>query len=411
MAAAQVKLIRIFLVIAACLPGVSCAPKPKAAQAEPVAEIRVGEDDNAHRLLQGFYESHGAWRWTAPSFTLLLDPPESKDKTFLVMDCTMPVELMTPASSVTLRARVNGVNVGQETYTRTGRYFFQREVPTAALDKKPAQVEFSLDRSVPNPPDAKPLGLIAVRIGFYDEFQTPEWEARVLKAAREEYPRLYRNQPSHFTLEQDAMLKKLFHELPVWESLQFLGVPILKNPLDLWTMQHIIYEVRPDFIIETGTLRGGSALFWAHTLEGLGLEHSRVLTVDIEAFAQTAALEPLWKKYVDFYLGSSVDADIVEQIRRRVQGKKVLVTLDALHTAGHVLKELRAYGPMVSPGSYIVVEDTHLDGVPTHGRDVAGPLSAVTEFLRQGGNRDFTQDLSREGFGTTWNPGGWLRRK
>ena len=65
---------------------------------------------------------------------------------------------------------------------------------------------------------------------------------------------------------------------------------------------------------------------------------------------------------------------------------------------------------MVSPGSYLIVEDTHIDGVPTSPDQGAGPFSAVTEFLREGGSRSFTQDFTREGFGTTWYPGGWLRR-
>ena len=403
--------IRILLISAALGWGVACTRLPQAPREATVSDMQLGAADDAHRLLQGFYESHGEWRWTAPSFTILLDPPRTQEKVFLVMDCTMPTELMASTPSVLLRARVNGVDVGQETYTHIGQYSFEREIPAVALRKSPAAVEFTLDRGVPNPPDGKPLGMIVTRIGLYDQSQTAEWQARVLKSARAEYARIYASQPSHFTLEQDAMLKKLFHDLPVWESLQFLGVKILKNPLDLWTMQHIIYEVRPDFIIETGTYRGGSALFWAHTLEGLGLENSRVLTVDIEDFTQRAALQPLWQKYVEFYLGSSVDEEIVGQIGQRVQGKKVLICLDALHTAGHVLKELRAYGPLVSPGSYIVVEDTHLDGVPTHPEEGPGPFSAVTEFLREGGSRDFDQDLSREGFGTTWNPGGWLRRK
>jgi cephalosporin hydroxylase len=93
-----------------------------------------------------------------------------------------------------------------------------------------------------------------------------------------------------------------------------------------------------------------------------------------------------------------------------VRGNKVLVSLDSDHVASHVLNELHAYAPMVSQGSYIVVEDTHLDGVPTQPGFGPGPFSAVTEFLREGGSREFAQDFSRESLGITYYPGGWLRR-
>jgi cephalosporin hydroxylase len=204
---------------------------------------------------------------------------------------------------------------------------------------------------------------------------------------------------------------KLFHDLPVWSNLWFQDVQIIKNPLDLWVMQQIIYEVRPDFIIETGTLLGGSALFWAHTLNGMGLEKSRVLTVDIADFTQAAATQPLWKKYVEFFLGSSTDPAIVSAIRRRVNGRKTVISLDSDHSMRHVGRELRMYSPLVSRGSYLVVEDTHIDGVPTHPEQGPGPLGAVLQFLKEGGSRQFEQDFGRETMGITWNPGGWLRRK
>ncbi|MDP8982944.1 MAG: cephalosporin hydroxylase family protein [Acidobacteriota bacterium] len=79
--------------------------------------------------------------------------------------------------------------------------------------------------------------------------------------------------------------------------MKFQNVPIIKNPLDLWMLQQIAYEVQPDFVVETGTWYGGSALYWAHTLNGMGLEKARVLTVDIQDFTnQGASAHPLWKK-------------------------------------------------------------------------------------------------------------------
>ena len=101
----------------------------------------------------------------------------------------------------------------------------------------------------------------------------------------------------------------------------------------------------------------------------------------------------------------------VKTLRRRVAGRKTLVALDSDHSMQHVLRELRLYSPMVSRSSYLIVEDTHLDGVPTHPEQGAGPLAAVLEFLAEGGRRDFELDLTRESTAMTFNPGGWLRRK
>lgn len=169
--------------------------------------------------------------------------------------------------------------------------------------------------------------------------------------------------------------------------------------------------VQPDFVVETGTYRGGSALYWAHTLNGMGLTGSRVLTVDVQDLTATAAAHPLWKKYVTFLRGSSTAPEITGGIAKTVRGRKVVVALDSDHAMRHVADELKAYAPLVSPGSCLVVEDTHLDGVPTQPGGEPGPMAAVERFLAQGGSRDFERDAIREALILTFNPGGWLRRK
>jgi cephalosporin hydroxylase len=114
---------------------------------------------------------------------------------------------------------------------------------------------------------------------------------------------------------------------------------------------------------------------------------------------------------VTFYKGSSTDPAIVARIAKQVAGGRVIVNLDSDHAMQHVLNELRLYAPMVSPGSYIAVEDTHLDGVPTHPDMGAGPMAAVLEFLKEDAGHDFEQDFTREAFVMTSYPGGFLRRK
>ena len=89
----------------------------------------------------------------------------------------------------------------------------------------------------------------------------------------------------------------------------------------------------------------------------------------------------------------------------------MLVVLDSDHHMHHVRQELRMYSPMVSHGSYIVVEDTHYDSVPIYPHFGPGPMAAVNKFLAEGGSDLFEQDFSREAMVMTFNPGGWLRRK
>ena len=139
--------------------------------------------------------------------------------------------------------------------------------------------------------------------------------------------------------------------------------------------------------------------------------HPRVITVDIQNLHQLAASNPLWKRYVTDFIGSSTDPDIVARIAQLAKGKKVLVALDSDHSMAHVLKELALYSPMVSKGSYLIVEDTHMDGVPTAPAFGPGPMAAVRKFLEDGGDKLFEQDVTREAYIMTFNPGGWLRRK
>jgi cephalosporin hydroxylase len=114
---------------------------------------------------------------------------------------------------------------------------------------------------------------------------------------------------------------------------------------------------------------------------------------------------------VEFHQGSSTDRVFVDRVARRVRNWKTLINLDSDHSMQHVLQELRMYAPLVSPGSYIAVEDTHLDGVPTHPEEGAGPMAAVRAFLAEDIGKEFEQDFTREAMVMTSYPGGWLKRK
>lgn len=396
-----------------CLAGIAligCTPRRSGIGALPVYRVEVVATENKARLLGGFDEIRGGWRWTAGQFAVSLDVPPDRP-VYLVLDAAVPQELLVENKAVTLTARVNGHVVGTGTYRAAERFLFSRLVPADFLNGQAAQVEFEVDRTFRNQDSGRAFGLMALSVALSNLDSSPVSREKLRQATRAAYEsnRQRRNVP--ISASQDQELMKLFHETPIWRSFRFHAIQIEKSPLDLWSMQDAIQEIRPDFIVETGTFRGGSALFWANALNGLGLTASRVLTVDISNYNQDASLDPLWAKYVEFMQGSSTDPEIVARIAARVRGRKTLITLDSDHAAPHVLRELRMYSSLVSRGSYIVVEDTEMDGVPTYPESFPGPLAAVTQFLAEGGDKEFAPDASREQMGITYNPGGWLRRR
>jgi cephalosporin hydroxylase len=181
----------------------------------------------------------------------------------------------------------------------------------------------------------------------------------------------------------------------------WLGTPILKSPLDCWIYQELICEQQPDLIIETGTDRGGSALFFASICDLVG--HGRVISVDIRSAA--AIRHPR----VKFVIGDSTSDRILGQIRHEAaRAKRTMVVLDSDHSAGHVMRELRAYREFVTPGSYLVVEDTNVNGHPVLPEHGPGPFEAVHEFIAE--DRHFEIDRSREKFLLTYFPDGFLKR-
>lgn len=196
-----------------------------------------------------------------------------------------------------------------------------------------------------------------------------------------------------------------------WRENRWLGIRTLQNPMDAWITQEIIHEVRPDYFVECGASEGGSAALWATVLEQVHPD-GRVLSIDIVDRMREARKLPVVQRRVEFILGSSTDPEVMEHIRRRVQGRKVIVLLDSLHHRDHVLAELRAYAPMVSPGSYIIVQDTNVGGHPiqpnfNEGR--GGPWEAVEEFLKE--TDAFEPDRSRERLLFTFCPNGYLKRR
>jgi cephalosporin hydroxylase len=200
----------------------------------------------------------------------------------------------------------------------------------------------------------------------------------------------------------DAFHTWFYHAGTTWGNSGWLGVQIEKSPLDTWVYQEIIYETKPDVLVEAGTYKGGSALYFASIFDLL--KRGRVLTIDIVEYPGRPQ-----NQRITYLLGSSTSDAIFQQVRNSIHpGEKVMVSLDSDHHKDNVLKELRLYSGLVTPGNYLVVEDTDINGHPVLPRFGPGPMEAVEEFLKN--NSDFIQDRSREKFGVTLFPGGWLKK-
>ena len=186
----------------------------------------------------------------------------------------------------------------------------------------------------------------------------------------------------------------------------WMGVRAMKCPLDMWVFQEIMYETSPDVIVETGTMVGGSALYFASILDQLG--KGRVITVDILDY-----LDKPQHDRITYLTGSSTSEEIIARIRESIApGEKVMVFLDSDHSKAHVQRELELYSGLVTEGNYLIVEDTHLNGHPIFTPAVPpgpGPMEAVQEFLSE--NPEFVADRSREKYGLTFNPNGFLKRE
>jgi cephalosporin hydroxylase len=196
-----------------------------------------------------------------------------------------------------------------------------------------------------------------------------------------------------------------YYDLGVWKRQHYRGIRTLKVPTDLWNYQEIFTERRIEWVVETGSAHGGSALYFADLLE-LAKAPGKVVTIDVSH----AALQIRQHPRIEFVLASSGAEETAAHVARLLPRERgaLFMILDSDHSKAHVLRELEVLSPLLRRGDYLVVEDGCVNGHPVRPEFGPGPLEAIEEFLAAHPGM-FLPDLEREAkFGYTAAPRGYL---
>lgn len=200
----------------------------------------------------------------------------------------------------------------------------------------------------------------------------------------------------------------------------WMGVPVIQMPADILATQEVIWATQPDIIIETGVARGGSVIFMASLMQVIG--KGRVIGVDIDIRAHNrAAIEThLLAPRIGLIEGPSTAPETLAKVAAEIPaGASVMVVLDSDHSRDHVLAELRAYGPLVTEGQYMVVADTLLgrgdmSQTPTKRSKVwypgDEPYAALNAYLAET-DRFETDEVLNGKLVLSSSPGGYVRCK
>jgi cephalosporin hydroxylase len=208
--------------------------------------------------------------------------------------------------------------------------------------------------------------------------------------------------------EAEEYHKWYFNE-HVWWNQQWMGVDCHKSPCDMWNYQEILFNLKPSVLVEFGSYRGGSALFFASVMRQIG-QPFKLISVDIDhtLLDPTARRDP----DVEFMESSSSEPAVADRIRELKAGAPgpMFVILDSDHRKPHVLAEMKLLRPLLSQGDYLVVEDSMLNGHPVAPGWGEGPFEAIAEYEREFPN-DYKHDSERETkFGWTQATNGFLIR-
>lgn len=214
---------------------------------------------------------------------------------------------------------------------------------------------------------------------------------------------------------------KHYDESRIWLKNTFMGISMYKLPFDAFVIAELIYKVKPWFIIETGTAKGGSASFYAAMMELMGC--GMVYSIDINIDKCEIDGEFEWSDRVCLIQGDSTEQKVIDELEHQIALEflppntsidvfkhpiRGMVILDSWHTKSHVLKEMEIYKKYVGIGSYMIVEDTHVNGHPIKWEWGEGPYEAVQEYLEC--YDDFVVDWECEKHLMTFNPSGYLKK-
>ncbi|MCX6313031.1 MAG: CmcI family methyltransferase [Bacteroidetes bacterium] len=199
--------------------------------------------------------------------------------------------------------------------------------------------------------------------------------------------------PEAFKIISDAWLRSGWDTKYVY-SFAWMGRPVIQLPEDMIRIQEVIFNIKPDVIIETGVAHGGSLIFYATLCKAMEKGKGKVIGIDIEIrpHNRKAIEEHFLSPYITLVEGSSTNEKIVSEVQEKIiSGDKVLVLLDSNHTYEHVLAELKMYSGMVSVGSYIVATDGIMEyvvGAPRSNPDwiMNNPKKAAEQFVKENTN-------------------------
>lgn len=201
-----------------------------------------------------------------------------------------------------------------------------------------------------------------------------------------------------------------YYDSAVWKRLSYRGVRTLKNPLDMWNYQEIIDEMRIEWLLETGTRHGGSALFFADLLSARSAS-GLVISVDVDHDSLQIARDG--HERLRLLKGDSASPAMVAAVRSLLPSPRapLFVILDSDHRATHVLRELNAYVPLMQPGDYLVVEDSCVNGHPVRPDFGPGPMEAIQTYVAANPGVLVPDAEREEKFACTFAPKGYFRKK
>ena len=185
-----------------------------------------------------------------------------------------------------------------------------------------------------------------------------------------------------------------------WQQTPWLGRWTARPPTDLWAYQELIARVRPDWIVETGTGGGGRAFFMASICDLI--DHGRVISIDdypVPSLTEHPRIEYIRR--------DPADAEAAAAVRELVGEQPLALLILGAGKLSRLMPLYEQYGPLVPLGSYVVLEDTILNGHPVWTGFGPGPREAARQIVDGG---EFERDLAMERYGLTFNPGGFLKR-